>query len=75
MLSRLGRLFVVLVPVAVVGPGGLADPTECAAGIACSYEPAWVCCSPSASQCDNFVLQHCNLVATGDPFEQECGWN
>lgn len=74
MLARLGKVFMVAVPLSLTGvPGGLAFPEECA-GAACESNPDWVCCRDSGD-CSDYKLNYCNLVAGSDPFDQECGWN
>jgi hypothetical protein len=75
MLSRLGKVFMVTLPLAVTGmPGGIAVPEECGAATVCGEAEDWVCCNNS-DECDEFMIAYCNRVDGGDPFDQECGWN
>lgn len=76
MLPRICKVFAVALPLMVMS--GVAGPktaeAECAPSIVCQSADRWVCCSPSADECSNFMIDYCNSVAGSDPFDQECGW-
>jgi len=73
-MSRLPKLLALLLPLAGAAFAvGMASPTEAeCSGIVCIPQDRWVCCSPSADDCDSFMIDYCNGV--GGPFDQECGW-
>lgn len=71
MWSRLGKVFILTVPLAVAGMLAGAEPAAC---ISCVEQTNWVCCMPSADECDSWRLDYCNDVGTDNPFEAKCGW-
>lgn len=73
MLSRLGWVFIVALPLTLTGMLGGAEPAACI-GLECLQQDDWVCCMPSPDECDSWKLNYCNTESSSNPFDVQCGY-